>query len=117
MCYELASSALLQTEAGAKQLPSGSNMAPPEGYMAKAGSGPCRCRGSGFGLDSCGSLCCAASPYTDPDPSGQYYYGNNGNTAADMCYEPLPSGSNMAPPAGYVAKAGSGPCRCRGSGW
>jgi len=68
-------------------LPSGSNMAAPSGYVAKAGSAQCRCRGSGWGLDSCGSLCCAASPYTDPDPSGKYYYGKNGKTEADMCYE------------------------------
>merc|ERR1719359_1865883 len=71
----------------AVSLPSGSNQAPPDGYVAKANSGPCNCRGSGWGLDSCGTLCCAASPYTDPDPNGQYYYEKGGRTIDDMCYE------------------------------
>lgn len=39
-----------------------------------------------MGLDSCGSLCCAASPYTDPSPSGTYYYAKGGKTRATMCY-------------------------------
>ena len=33
-----------------------SNGNPPPGYVAKSGSGPCQCRGSGFGLESCGEL-------------------------------------------------------------
>ena len=68
-------------------MPSGENKSPPLGYVAKIGSGPCLCTGSGVGLDSCGELCCAASPYTDPDPNGKHYYGNDGKTMADMCYE------------------------------
>ena len=111
-------------------LPSGPNKAPPAGYKPIAGSGKCMCRGGGNGLDSCGTLCCDASPYTDPDPSGQYYVGTRGG----MCYEPcdgseggfdqwwkdpclgLPYGPNNAAPAGYKAIAGAGTCNCRGSG-
>merc|ERR1711871_328574 len=78
----------LDTGAGSGTLPSGSNKNPPMGYSAKAGSGPCRCRGSGYGLDSCGELCCAHSPYTDPDPNGKYYFGKGGTrTSANLCYE------------------------------
>jgi hypothetical protein len=63
-------------------LPPGSNRAPPPGYVAKEGAVHCRCIGSGIGLDSCGELCCAASPYTDPDPKGKYP-ANNRNA---LCY-------------------------------
>merc|ERR550537_1231593 len=72
------------------ELPSGSNQAAPPGYKAKAGSGPCRCRGSGWNLDSCGKLCCKGSPYTDPDPSGKYYFKkHNANAVLEdsLCYE------------------------------
>ena len=52
---------------------------------------PCVCRGSGYGLDSCGELCCAHSPYTDPDPNGKYYFGKGGTrTSANLCYENIP---------------------------
>jgi len=68
-------------------LVSGHNKNPPSGYVAKSGSGPCNCRGTGAGLDSCGELCCSKSPWTDPDPTGQYYYGNNGYTESALCYE------------------------------
>merc|ERR1719486_683933 len=69
-------------------------MAPPTGYGAKAGSAACRCRASGWGLDSCGTLCCSASPYTDPDPAGQYYWAKNnaGSTWENVrCYEQTPA--------------------------
>ena len=59
-------------------------MAAPPGYKAKPGSSKCMCRGSGVGLDSCGTLCCAASPYTDPNPAGKYYHGTN--KANNLCY-------------------------------
>ena len=79
-------------------LPSGHNNAAPAGYKPIAGAGPCTCtQGSGTyaepggGLGSCGTLCCAASPYTDPDPSGEYYAGNVGY--GGMCYEPEKPGS------------------------
>merc|ERR1711990_954331 len=38
------------------RLPAGSNKNPPAGYMPKRGSGKCRCRGSGHGLDPCAAL-------------------------------------------------------------
>merc|ERR1712205_256237 len=105
------------------RLPAGSNKKPPAGYMPKRGSGKCRCRGSGHGLDSCGELCCAASPYTDPSTSTsvKYSYKNGGRrSTSNFCYQRRPAmtrGSNQAPPAGYKAKRGSGKCRCRGSGF
>lgn len=85
-------------------LPSGNNKAPPRGYVAKADSGPCRCGGSGSGLDSCGQLCCAASPWTDPDPNGANHYAKAGKTIAAMCYEKA-----QAPQTGQV-KAIHGKC-------
>ena len=70
----------------------GSNALPPAGYRAKAGSGPCMCRGSGMGLDSCGELCCANSPFTATDPSSNDYFGKGGHrTDANLCWEALPS--------------------------
>merc|ERR1712167_450322 len=104
------------------RLPAGSNKNPPAGYMPKPGSGKCRCRGSGHGLDSCGELCCAASPYTDPSTSTsvKYSYKNGRRSTSNFCYQRRPAmtrGSNQAPPAGYKAKRGSGKCRCRGSGF
>ena len=54
----------------AQVLPCGANLAAPPGYTPKAGSGPCRCDqsgpNSGMGLKSCGALCCANSPLTNP---------------------------------------------------
>jgi len=77
---------LTGNEAG---FPYGSNKNPPPGYQAKAGAGPCKCGGNGQGLNSCGELCCAASPYTDPDESGTYYYEKGGfaSWADARCYE------------------------------
>ena len=64
------------------------NSPPPRGYKAKPGSGACRCRGSGYGIDSCGTLCCAASPYTSTDPSSKYYYKKGGSRGiANLCFE------------------------------
>jgi len=60
----------------------GSNSSPPMGYVAKSGSGPCLCSGNGIGLNSCGELCCASSPFTSTDPDDQYFYQNGG--AADI---------------------------------
>ena len=54
------------------KIPSGTNLDAPLGYVAIEGAGPCMCRGGGWNLDSCGKLCCRGSPYTDPDPNGQY---------------------------------------------
>ncbi len=66
------------------------NSAPPTGYKAKPGSGPCECRGSGYGRDSCGTLCCDASPYTSTIPGNKYYYKNGGNRTTDnLCYEKI----------------------------
>ena len=77
----------------------GQNAEAPAGYIAKAGSGPCMCRRSGWGLDSCGKLCCARSPYTATDPSNKYFFGKHPNptarTDANLCWEALPS-----PPCG-----------------
>ena len=77
----------------------GQNAEPPPGYKAKEGSGPCMCRRSGWGLDSCGKLCCARSPYTATDPSNKYFFGKHPvasqRTDANLCWEALPS-----PPAG-----------------
>ena len=57
------------------------------------------CRRSGWGLDSCGKLCCARSPYTATDPSNKYFFGKHPNptarTDANLCWEALPS-----PPCG-----------------
>uniref|UniRef100_A0A7S1IMM1 MACPF domain-containing protein n=1 Tax=Eutreptiella gymnastica TaxID=73025 RepID=A0A7S1IMM1_9EUGL len=72
------------------ELPKGSNKSPPPGWEAKTGSGACQCKGSGNGLESCGELCCAASPWTDPDPNGEYYYKKGGKTLEDMCYKRKP---------------------------
>jgi len=44
------------------------------------------CRNPGWNLDSCGKLCCRGSPYTDPDPNGQYYIGKHKN--GRICYKP-----------------------------
>ena len=61
----------------------GSNCPPPDdSYVAKPGSGPCQCRGSGWGLLSCGKLCCAASPYTDPRPGQKH----SAKKPSDLCY-------------------------------
>ena len=66
------------------------NSAPPTGYKAKPGSGPCECRGSGYGRDSCGTLCCDASPYTSTIPGNKYFYRNGGNRNIDnLCYEKI----------------------------
>ena len=77
----------------------GQNAEAPVGYVAKASSGPCMCRRSGWGLDSCGKLCCARSPYTATDPSNKYFFGKHPNptarTDANLCWEALPS-----PPCG-----------------
>ena len=82
-----AGSTLLEIGQGADPT-HGANMAAPPGYKAKAGSGKCLCRGSGHGLYSCGTLCCAASPYTDPNPAGQYYFGKaHSRSEANLCYE------------------------------
>ena len=54
-----------------------SNRCPPAGFFCAEGCGPCSCGGSGTGLQSCGSLCCAASP-TPQDGSRP-------------CYTPCPS--------------------------
>ena len=41
-----------------------------------------------MGLNSCGKLCCAASPYTDVNPAGTYYYKKGGKESlANLCYE------------------------------
>ena len=65
-----------------------SNSDPPDGFKAKAGSGPCKCQGSGIGLDSCGSLCCADSPYTSTDPTDKDYFMNGGQKSkANVCWE------------------------------
>ena len=54
------------------KIPAGTNQKAPDGYVAIEGAGPCMCRGGGWNLDSCGTLCCRGAPYTDPDPNGQY---------------------------------------------
>ena len=45
------------------KIPSGTNQAAPAGYVAIDGAGPCMCRNPGWGLDSCGTLCCRGAPY------------------------------------------------------
>ena len=65
---------------------SGTNLDAPKGYVAIEGAGPCMCRGGGWNLDSCGKLCCRGSPYTDPDPNGQYYIGKVKH--GRICYKP-----------------------------
>merc|ERR1711924_311688 len=52
--------------------------------------------GAGLGLDSCGTLCCAPSPWTDPDPSGKYYLGLLGGA---LCYEPAAAPNPASPEA------------------
>ena len=49
-------------------------------FVAKVDSAPCQCAGSGWGVHSCGDLCCESSPYTSTDPDNQYYYLSNGGT-------------------------------------
>ena len=49
-------------------VPKGPNTAAPDGFQEKDGSGRCKCRGNGKGLNSCGGLCCAASPFTAFEP-------------------------------------------------
>ncbi|MDA0713001.1 MAG: hypothetical protein O2897_03330, partial [bacterium] len=61
-----------------------SNAAAPLCWKAKPDSGPCRCTGEGKGLDSCGALCCAASPYTSTIPTDSNYYGGN---PSNLCFE------------------------------
>jgi hypothetical protein len=68
------------------KIPSGTNLDAPAGYVAIEGAGPCMCRGSGWNEYSCGKLCCRGSPYTDPDPNGQYYIGKHKN--GRICYKP-----------------------------
>ncbi|KAH8098608.1 hypothetical protein JL720_1566 [Aureococcus anophagefferens] len=68
------------------KIPSGTNLDAPAGYVAIEGAGPCMCRNPGWNLDSCGKLCCRGSPYTDPDPNGQYYIGKHKN--GRICYKP-----------------------------
>ena len=87
-------------DGGAQELPSGyaiygwypkihsSNTDPPPGFTAKQGSGPCQCTRTGWGLDSCGALCCANSPFTSTDPTDDNYYGNGGyRTVENLCWE------------------------------
>ena len=60
----------------------------PTGYKAKADSGPCQCKDEGFGLDSCGELCCENSPYTATDPQDPFYYMNGGTRSTkNLCWE------------------------------
>lgn len=74
-------------ESDLASIPAGSNTLPP-GFVAKPDAQPCRCRGSGHGIDSCGDLCCAASPYTDVDPKGKYYYKKGGSRSlANLCFD------------------------------
>jgi hypothetical protein len=88
----------------------GSNALPPAGYRAKAGSGPCMCRGGGRGLDSCGELCCANSPFTATDPSSGDYFGNGGHrTDANLCWEADP---NRVIPNAAGAGGWGGTCVC-----
>jgi len=89
------------------KIPSGHNKVPPEGYEPIDGAGPCRCRGSGTNLDSCGdtvngdpaagegTLCCDGSPYTNPNPgaagltsgANRFYIGDAPN--GQICYKPI----------------------------
>ena len=94
-------------------LPRGANMAAPPGYKAKPGSSKCMCRGSGVGLDSCGTLCCAASPYTDPNPAGKYYHGTN--KANNLCYE-IRSSSLDLKSWDESESCNAEPC-CAGTSW
>ena len=68
------------------KIPAGTNLGAPPGYVAIEGAGRCMCRGGGHNLDSCGTLCCRGSPYTDPDPNGQYSIYKSGN--GRICYKP-----------------------------
>ena len=83
---------LIETRTSSGSYPKvGPNALPPAGYKAKSGSGPCKCRGSGTGLDSCGKLCCANSPWSATDPSSSYYFAKHPfasrRTAANLCWE------------------------------
>ena len=60
------------------------NRFPPPGYVAKDDSGPCECKDEGFGLDSCGELCCENSPYTSTDPKDPTYYMHGGTRSHDL---------------------------------
>jgi hypothetical protein len=80
-----------------------SNRNPPPGYVAKPGSGPCQCGGSGFGLKSCGELCCEHSPYTSTNPDSEYYYERGSSsrstgTAVNLCWTPLEVCASPPPP-------------------
>ena len=69
-------------------VPKGPNTAAPDGFQEKDGSGRCKCRGNGKGLNSCGGLCCAASPFTALNPTSKYYYAKGGSKSlANLCYE------------------------------
>lgn len=77
-------------DAAAKDgLPSvASNSDPPIGYRAKIGSGPCRCRGNGLGLDACGHLCCDQSPFTSTNPRDSLHYTRGGQGTIDnLCWD------------------------------
>ena len=94
------------------KIPSGHNKVPPEGYEPIDGAGPCRCRGSGTHLNSCGdtlggdpaagegTLCCLGSPYTNPNPAAagltsgatRFYIGDRSN--GQICYKPIGDNGN-----------------------
>jgi len=77
----------------------GSNADPPPGFIAKSGSGPCKCTGNGLGLNSCGNLCCADSPWTSTNPADQYYFANGGQKSLEnLCWKPSGSGTKTAEP-------------------
>ena len=64
------------------------NRFPPPGSVAKDDAGPCECKDEGFGLDSCGELCCENSPYTSTDPKDPAYYMNGGTRSLDnLCWK------------------------------
>ena len=92
----------------------GQNAEAPPGYRAKEGSGPCMCRRSGWGLDSCGKLCCARSPYTATDPGNKYFFGKHPvasqRTDANLCWEANPN--NRVIPNAAGAGGWGGTCVC-----
>jgi hypothetical protein len=82
----------------------GSNSAPPPGYQRTSTAGDCKCRRSGFGLDSCGDTCCEFSPFTSEDPNGLYGVNHAIRSGRNWgrCFERIPpdsdSGSNTPKP-------------------
>ena len=67
----------------------GSNSNPPYGYKAKEGSDECKCEGNGYGLNSCGDLCCGNSPYNSlREEDKNHYYGGD---ESKLCWERDPS--------------------------